>query len=55
MTNEPRSDGRILINEGTLKKNLNPPPTTSRPNAPQSQVAPAKSPPPPPPSKRQGG
>jgi hypothetical protein len=31
MANEPGSDRRVHINEGTLKKNLNPPPVTNRP------------------------
>jgi hypothetical protein len=31
---------RIIINEGTLKKNLNPPPTSHRPPAPKAQIAP---------------
>jgi hypothetical protein len=52
MANEPGTDRRVHINEGTLKKNLNPPPTTNRPPAPQSQAP--KSPPPSPPPKRQG-
>ncbi len=30
---------RVVINEGTLKRNVNPPPTTPRPAAPKAQVA----------------
>ena len=32
----------VQINEGSVKKNTNPPPTTERPAAPKSQVAPKK-------------
>jgi hypothetical protein len=47
MTNEPSRDQnqRVLINEGTLKKNMNPPPASARPPAPRAQVAPPPSPP----------
>jgi hypothetical protein len=30
---------RVVINEGTLKRNLNPPPSSPRPSAPKAQVA----------------
>jgi hypothetical protein len=46
MTEEPRRQQRVVINEGTLKKNLNPPPASARPPAPQSQVAPRPAAPP---------
>jgi hypothetical protein len=36
----PVKDQRVIINEGTLKKNLNDPPTSARPAAPKAQVAP---------------
>jgi hypothetical protein len=40
---------RIIINEGTLKKNFNSPPQTERPPPPKAQTAPA----PPPPKKQE--
>ena len=40
MNDKPRQDQRAVINEGTLKKNLNPPPTSPRPAPPKAQVAP---------------
>ena len=40
MTEDPRKDHRVLIAEGTVKKNLNPPPTSARPAPPKAQVAP---------------
>jgi hypothetical protein len=41
MPNEPsRTDHRIEINEGSLKKNLNAPPTNQRPPPPRPQTAP---------------
>jgi hypothetical protein len=33
---------RVIITEGTVKKNINPPPTTERPPPPRSQVASVK-------------
>jgi hypothetical protein len=48
MTNPPVPEKRVVINEGTLKKNINPPPTTPRPPPPKAQVA---IPPPVPPKK----
>ena len=39
MTNPPKGQ-RVVINEGTLKKNLNPPPTSERPPPPKAQTAP---------------
>jgi len=41
-----KEDGRVILNEGTLKKSLNPPPTGERPAPPKAQTAP-----PPPPKK----
>ena len=49
MTVESSKERRVLINEGTLKRNINPPPTTPRPAAPKAQVAPQS-----PPSKEPG-
>jgi hypothetical protein len=40
---DPFKGQRIIINEGTLKKNMNPPPTNERPPAPKAQVAPQQS------------
>jgi hypothetical protein len=37
MPPKPDNTGRVIINEGTLKKSINPPPTTQRPPAPRSQ------------------
>lgn len=39
MTNE-QSPSRIIIKEGALKKNVNPPPVGNRPPPPRSQRAP---------------
>jgi hypothetical protein len=39
---EQEQKPRVEINEGSVKKNTNPPPTTERPPAPKSQVAPKK-------------
>jgi hypothetical protein len=39
MADKPRQDQRVVINEGTVKKNLNPPPTSPRPAPPKAQVA----------------
>ena len=39
MADKPRLDQRVVINEGTLKKNVNPPPNTPRPAPPKAQVA----------------
>jgi hypothetical protein len=39
MSNPPK-DQRVVINEGTLKKNLNPPPASERPPPPKAQTAP---------------
>jgi hypothetical protein len=41
---DPFKGQPIIINEGTLKKNMNPPPTTERPPAPKAQVAPLPQP-----------
>ena len=55
MTNPPQDPRTtVRINEGTLKKNINPPPTSPRPPAPQSQVAPRTPPQSPPTTRRQG-
>jgi hypothetical protein len=37
------SDKYKIINEGKVKKNLNPPPITPRPDPPKSQIAPKQS------------
>jgi hypothetical protein len=47
MTEDNSKDQRVIINEGTLKKNLNPPPNSARPAPPKAQVAT-----PPPPQKK---
>jgi hypothetical protein len=39
MANQPNQNQRVVINEGTVKRNLNPPPTSPRPSAPKAQVA----------------
>jgi hypothetical protein len=54
MADKPQQDRRVVINEGTIKKNLNPPPNTPRPAPPKAQVAPppaAPAPTTPPPKK----
>jgi len=53
MTQPSKTEHRVLINEGTVKKNLNPPPVGIRPPPPKAQVAvkpkaQAATPPPPP-------
>jgi hypothetical protein len=45
MTKDPHPP-RVVINEGALKKNVNPPPSGSRPPPPRSQRAPATPQPP---------
>jgi hypothetical protein len=44
MSNDSLKNQRVVINEGTLKKNLNPPPTSVRPPPPRAQVAPTSPP-----------
>lgn len=44
MPPDPSQNQRVVINEGTLKKNVNPPPTSERPPAPKAQNAPAPPP-----------
>lgn len=39
MANKPQQNQRVVINEGTVKKNQNPPPTGPRPGPPKAQVA----------------
>jgi hypothetical protein len=41
MTQPSKTEHRVVINEGTVKKNLNPPPVGIRPPPPKAQVAPA--------------
>lgn len=41
MTQPSKTEHRVLINEGTVKKNLNPPPVGIRPPPPKAQVAPS--------------
>lgn len=48
---DPPKEHRVLINEGTLKKTLNPPPSGPRPPAPKSQIAPTPPPSPKPPTQ----
>lgn len=48
MTEGTKNTNRVVINEGTLKKSLNPAPVTPRPPPPKAQVAT------PPPPKKQG-
>ena len=38
---DPFKGQTIIIREGMVKTNMNPPPTTERPPAPKSQVAPS--------------
>jgi hypothetical protein len=47
MTETRENEHRVIINEGTFKKNLNPPPVGARPPPPKAQVAP-------PPTKKPG-
>ncbi len=49
MTTDSPKNPRVVINEGTLKKNLNPPPKSERPPPPKPQTAPAS-----PPNKKEG-
>ena len=51
MTEDHRKDHRVIITEGTVKKNLNPPPTSARPPPPKAQVAPPAKPAPAPTKK----
>ncbi len=48
MTQDRNDNHRVVINEGRLKKNLNPPPIGARPPPPKAQVAPL------PPAKKAG-
>jgi hypothetical protein len=41
MTKDTHPEQRVVINEGTLKKNQNLAPATPRPPAPKAQVAPS--------------
>jgi hypothetical protein len=50
MADKPHQNQRVVINEGTLKKNLNPPPTGPRPAPPKAQVAAPKAQAPTPPT-----
>lgn len=55
MTNPPEGP-RVVINEGALKKNINPPPSSPRPPAPAAQVVPRpQQPAQPPQPPRRGG
>jgi hypothetical protein len=45
MTETRKSEHRVVINEGIIKRNLNPPPIGARPPAPKAQVAPPPQPP----------
>ena len=38
----PESERRVVINEGAIKKNINPPPVGPRPPPPKAQVAPRR-------------
>jgi hypothetical protein len=40
MSEDPRKAQFVSIKEGSIKKNLNPPPTTDRPPPPKAQVSP---------------
>ena len=40
MDSDVQKSRRVVIHEGTLKKNVNPPPKSERPPPPKAQIAP---------------
>jgi hypothetical protein len=54
MTEAPKDQRRVVINEGTVKKNQNPAPVSSRPPPPKAQVAVQPKAPTSPPPKKSG-